>query len=306
MSLKKEIHAELVKEFDEGRGRSKRAFRSMDPDSGPVRGMIFSARTFHSYYNCLKPFADYVESVSPKGRMTSLAEARGYLAQYLEGEMRNAEKSAWTRGVEKCAAVKLFRLTKAESLELPEAPKRRRDDIRRSRGRVASDSHFSSERHRDLEAFFDATGLRRQEARSLTGECLAICTDLRSPFYGQACLHVVNGSKGGRERWAPIVGGEKGIAAVRRFFAGVGDGVLVFHRLCKMDIHSRRENYAAEIVRENTRKRIPKAEAYRCRGERRGEVYDKRAVGLASAALGHSEGRFDVVVTNYLLKRGGK
>ena len=115
----------------------------------------------------------------------------------------------------------------------------------------------------------------------------------RSGYY----LHITSGSKGGRERYAPIIGDKD---LVIRLCKQAGDG-KVFEKIPSgADIHSYRRDYATAIYQQHARplEQLTAKEKYTCRGDRKGEVFDRAAMRITSNALGH--GRIAVIAGHYL------
>ena len=142
-------------------------------------------------------------------------------------------------------------------------------------------------------AFCRATGLRREELQALRGT--ALYQD-RSGYY----LHITSGSKGGRERYAPIIGDKD---LVIRLCKQAGDGKVFEKVPSGADIHSYRRDYATAIYRQHARplEQLTAKEKYYCRGDRKGEVFDRAAMRITSNALGH--GRIEVIAGHYLKER---
>jgi len=68
------------------------------------------------------------------------------------------------------------------------------------------------------------------------------------------------------------------------------------------DIHAYRADYCTSVYQKYTRSldEIPKSERYYCRGDLKGIWYDKNAMAIASAALGHN--RISVIAAHYIRK----
>lgn len=110
-------------------------------------------------------------------------------------------------------------------------------------------------------------------------------------------LHITSGSKGGRERYAPIIGDKD---LVIRLCKQAEDG-KVFEKIPSgADIHSYRRDYATAIYQQHARplEQLTAKEKYYCRGDRKGEVFDRAAMRITSNALGH--GRIAVIAGHYL------
>ena len=155
-----------------------------------------------------------------------------------------------------------------------------------------------------LVLFCLCTGLRKyKELARLRGSALHL-----DPFEGPYLL--VQG-KGGLIRHAPIIGSAENVALVLRLCQEAGDE-LVFSKVPdEVDVHMLRAMYASEIYLRHARpaNRLPREEQYRCRNDYAGIVLDRKAMELASQAIGHK--RLSVIAHSYLwpiLKklRGGK
>lgn len=156
------------------------------------------------------------------------------------------------------------------------------------------DSGFSEEQNADLIDVCRCTGLRREELRQLTGDCLEQIGE------GTYVLHVTRGTKGGRHRTVPLMGEPE---CVRRAVEIIGraGSEKVFGRInSHADIHSYRAQYATGVYNRYARtiEKIPPAERYVCRRDCAGIVLDKRAMRIALEALEHN--RFNVIAERYL------
>ena len=136
---------------------------------------------------------------------------------------------------------------------------RQRVDITRSLNAVKRDRHFSESNHAELVTFCRATGLRRAELKALRGT--ALYQD-NSGYY----LHITSGSKGGRERYAPIIGDKELMirlcrqAGTEKVFEKIPSGA---------DIHSYRRDYATAVYQQHARplEQLNAKEKYYCRGD---------------------------------------
>ena len=115
----------------------------------------------------------------------------------------------------------------------------------------------------------------------------------RSGYY----LYISSGSKGGRERYAPIIGDKDLVICLCK---QAGDGKVFEKVPSGADIHSYRRDYATAIYWQHARplEQLTAKEKYYCRGDRKGEVFDRAAMRIASNALGH--GRIAVIAGHYL------
>ena len=244
--------------------------------------------------------------------------------------------SAWTIQTEAAALNKLFGIDKADP-ERFIPPVRRREDIYRSRGHAVRDKHFSVTNNAELIDFCKGTGCRRNVLQKLEGRDLwsreqmqaEISSLLRqnSATRDQAHLHALQDAldtfpeedhfihhrkdKGGRARFAPIIGPHRD-EIIARFKDRQPDEKVWQHVNSNADIHSYRADYATRLYRTYARDYddIPydkvhpntnikyKSEVYYCRGDEKGRRLDRKAMLIASKALGHN--RVDVIASNYL------
>ena len=112
--------------------------------------------------------------------------------------------------------------------------------------------------------------------------------------------------KGGRLRDCPIISREEGVVeAVIEKIRSTPAGQNVWNKIpSRADIHSYRAEYCKAIYEQHALPiaEIPKSERYYCRGDLNGVVYDKRAMRIASRALGHN--RISVIAGHYLYSGG--
>ena len=114
---------------------------------------------------------------------------------------------------------------------------------------------------------------------------------------GKYYIKVDVGSKGGRYREAPVTGHVNEVVERMRA-AGTGK---VFEKIPNgADIHSYRGDYCTAIYKAHERdpKTINPSERYCCRGDLKGTWYDRRAMKIASEALGHS--RISIIAEHYI------
>lgn len=274
----------LVKQVQDTLDAKLQIGRKKKPDklSGISQNYIYSWETYHSY---LKHCCYFVKWCKENHGCKTIEQCKAYASEWMK---TRENLSVYTQKMEASALVKLYGCT-LEELNIHTAA-RQRKDITRSRNTVKRDRHFSESNHAELVAFCRATGLRRAELKALRGT--ALYQD-RSGYY----LHISSGSKGGRERYAPIIGDKD---LVIRLCQQAGDG-KVFEKIPSgADIHSYRRDYATAIYQQHARplEQLTAKEKYYCRGDRKGEVFDRAAMRIASNALGH--GRIEVIAGHYL------
>ena len=289
-------HQRLEDCFARGKGTSKHADKHSDPEA--VRDKLYMDNTCNQYH---KHWDDYCDSMRRAGYKVNghvprtLEEAAGYMPQYIaELEARPGARpgttfSAWSVRSYFAAAGKVLGLSASDYA----LPQRRRQDITRSRGEAARDQHFSDVNNAALVEFCRATGLRNyKELQQVRG------TDLRDLGDGRYAIHIHG--KGGRWRDAPIYGTPEQVEAVVGRLRAAGEARCWPSVPSCADIHSYRADYAARIYTANARplQEIPPADRYYCRGELKGYCFDRRAMMVASQALGHS--RLNVIAAHYL------
>lgn len=274
----------LVKQVQDTLDAKLQIGRKKKPDkiAGISQNYIYSWETYHSY---LKHCCYFVKWCKENHGCKTIEQCKVYAPEWMK---TREHLSVYTQKMEASALVKLYGCT-LEELNIHTAA-RQRKDITRSRNTVKRDRHFSESNHAELVAFCRATGLRRAELQALRGT--ALYQD-RSGYY----LHITSGSKGGRERYAPIIGDKD---LVIRLCKQAGDGKVFEKVPSGADIHSYRRDYATAIYQQHARplEQLTAKEKYYCRGDRNGEVFDRAAMRIASNALGH--GRIEVIAGHYL------
>lgn len=209
--------------------------------------------------------------------------ATDYLTEYLA-----KRKSANTLSTLR-SALRLFfsRRDLAKSVVLP---KRKRENITRSRRPTARSREFQSANWQPLIRFLDATGLRDAEVKRLQIEDILV----RGPETGGPEVVVKKGrGKGGRPRQVPMLPGHE--EDVLRLRDGRGDPKeLVFPRVpSRIHAQAHRRTYAQAYYKHLSGRELPPAQ-----GRLKRSDYDEAAVLKVSRALGHN--RKDIVLRNYL------
>lgn len=325
--LKQQIYDKLTSMLAIGESKS------YDRAHGTIANKIYSISTYETYIKQCKYFATYVQRQHPE--VKNLKQARKYVPEWLQ--MRCDEGlSAWTIQTEAKALGKLYGITQDDK-DYFTPPQRHRSDIKRSRGTVARDSHFSEENNRELVEFCRGTGLRRRELEGLRGNAYVtrkalqkrldtlsvkgalsdseakIRTMVKDALDFKAIddfLFISNG-KGGRWRVVPIIGDHSN-EIKKKVKSAKPDGKVWEHIPDAADIHGYRADYATAVYKRYAReiKDIPvdgmykginqpkRSEVYCCRKDRAGLQLDRKAMRLCSKALGHN--RISVVADSYL------
>ncbi len=301
---------------------------------GTYRKKIFSHKTYQTYWQHIKYFLKYLQESHPE--VKNLKQARKYTKEWLQ--LRTDQGlSPWTIHME-CAALKKLLGIKKGDPEYFTPPKRRRQDITRSRIARVRDKHFSKTNNDELIRFCKGVGARREGMTKMKGKDLRTrvqieaevkrITDIAKKrplnkqeqtilrinkealLFGKSEYFVCLCEKGGRERISPIVGPDVE-QIVARFKETAPEDKVWLHVNSNADIHGYRSDYANRIYKTYARpiEEIPydrtnragirtQSEVYHCRKDRAGEAFDRRALRLCSISLGHS--REDVCVNNYL------
>ena len=291
---------------------------------GSIQDKIFSRNTYKTYWKHIKYYLSYLKENHPE--CTTLKKARTYVGEWLK--IREEEGlSAWTIQTEAKALGKLFGITPYDR-DYYDPPKRRREDIKRSRLPAERDKHFSEANNHEFICFCKSLGPRASEFEKLKGKDLLRREDIikaeaeagESSRYKKAYkdallfdneyyVHLIG--KGGRERFSPIIG-EYADMTIARMKATPPEEKVWLNVPSNADTHSYRAEYATSIYRKYARDidTIPKdkvnkgtgkmyqSEVYVCRKDEKGKKLDKRAMLMASKALGHN--RIDIVANNYI------
>lgn len=287
----------------EGFGRSKKQDKAL----GLTDRYIYSFTTMRAYLKHCHYFIDWCQKNAEIRRILgrkprTLGECRPYVSNWLNSR-EEAGLSAYTIKLEHSALCKLY----GESLAI-QTKATRRADIKRSRGAVARDAHFSETANADLVNACRHVGFRRSELVKCKPDDL-LYNDAVDQWY------VLIKGKGGRYRLAPVLDNDQRTLDYIRTLNGHNK----VHSAA--DIHSYRADYATSIYNahkgdlnalkgqkinytEITGKRRPdgseivKSAVYRCRDDRKGVVLDRYAMLKASEALGHN--RESVVGEHYI------
>ncbi len=267
-----------AKEIAEAAGESTWAFST---------GRIHSFKTRTVYQAHVVRFVRWARSIHQVKNLAQLdPRAEALATEWLQAQLAEG-KSPYTLQAER-AALRLFfgNRTLAQDVAIP---RRTREHITRSRGPAAHDRHIQLANWQPLIRFLQATGLRRNELRTLRDQDI-IRDDLE--YLDEVVVKVRNG-KGGKARTVPVLPGRE--ADVRAVLSGSDPEALVFSRIPKhLDVHSYRREYAQALYQHYAPGRgLPPAQ-----GRLKPRDYDRDAAQRVSWALGHN--RIDVVIRHYL------
>lgn len=248
---------------------------------GTAQDGIYSWSTFRTYMKELNYFTHYCKQ---QHGCRTLDECKPFAAEWLQSR---AGLSPYTQKLDAAALRKLY-----QGIELPETAARKRENISRSRSTASRDANFKPEHHQELIRFCRSTGLRRSELEHLRGSQLYLDDD------GSAYL-LIKG-KGGRVREAPIVGAYEDVQAVINRCLSAGNDLVWGKVNTNADIHSYRADYCHTVYDLFARdlEQLSKNERYYCQGDRKGTIFDRRAMLEVSKALGHN--RINVIASHYL------
>lgn len=261
----------------------KQSISKQDYINETLRNRIYS---YNSYETYAKHNTYFLKWVKENYHCRVLAQCKEYVNEWLQLRMDEG-KSAYTIDTEKAGLAKLFQCSSKEFID---TPKRSREHITRSRGRSTMDYGFSLKNNAEIINFCRSTGLRRSELASLKPEQLKQVGDN---------YYLIIEGKGGRIREAPIIGGD--IDMVVGKIKGTPEGEKVWQKIpSHMDVHSYRSDYATALYKayERNMNDIPMSEKYYCRADRKGIVFDKKAMAYVTEALGHS--RLEVIARHYI------
>lgn len=321
------MRLEKMKSF----GESKKAAKA----DGTMKDKIFSVSTYKNYIKHVKYFIHYIERNHPE--CTTLKAAKKYVKEWLQLRTEQVNEhgehlSAWTIQLEAAALNKLYQIDVADVGRF-QPPKRKKEDIKRSRGTKAYDRHFSKLKNEELIHFCQGCGFRRNVLEKLKGsdlmersdveealskakkendqKMIKACTDALTTFSDKEYFILHRQDKGGKSRVSPIVGPHM-MDVVERM-RSTPPGQRVWGHVSKAcDVHGYRSDYATMLYRQyarpieqlDYRKKILcadgkyRSELYACRGDEVGKKLDRAAIHVISIALGHN--REDTAIASYV------
>lgn len=246
-----------------------------------TKDKIYSYSTLRTYMKHANYFTKYCKT---NYNCKSLDQCEKYVDEWLA---TRTNLSAYTQKLEVAALAKLYGKTAAD---FNQTSRRERQNITRSRNKTDMDKHFSFKNNKEFIDFCKSTGLRRAEITALKGSDLV---RIDNKYY----IHVVRGTKGGKERYTLII---NHIDMVVDMMQRAGEN-KVFERVpTKADIHSYRSDYATTLYNQIARpvEGLSKEELYICKKDRKGDIFDKSAMLYVSKNLGHN--RISVIAGHYL------
>lgn len=296
-SLTKQIQDNLDKKLaiSVSKDLDKQLGRELNGDSRSITmGKIYSWESYRTDMKNANYFARYCKE---NYNCRTIDQCRPYVNEWIQKQIDDGLSPS----TQKTRANALAKLYGCSTKDFIKTQVRHRRDITRSRGVKVRDKHFSEKKNADLVSFCRSTGLRRAELKALTGDKLVYKAS-EDKYY----IKVNSGSKGGRPRLAPIIGDVKSVVEKMN---NAGSEKVFKKVLQGADIHSYRADYATSFYKEIAKpveelncnlgvKGGNTGDAYVCRGELKGVIYDRGAMKVVSEALGHN--RISVIASNYL------
>lgn len=323
-------HEQLVTMLALGESRKEGKLKEENLDK------IYSKSTYKTYKKHINLFVRWVKEKHPE--CTTLKAAKKYVNEWLQEVADRPDISASTIHTKAKALGKLYDI-RPDDPNYFAPPKRRREDIKRSRVDAVRDKHFSVRNNDEFIKFCRGVGGRRSAIGRLTADDLWTRDDMEAEikiassgvgisssdgdkniianikealatFPNQDYfVHFVK-DKGGRSRFAPIIGKNKQ-QIIERFTNTLPGKKVWEHVPTNADIHSFRADYATLLYKMCARdiKDIPKDEKvkvgdkyksaiYVCRKDEAKKKLDRAAMLKCSKALGHN--RESVVADHYL------
>lgn len=323
-------HEQLVTMLALGESRKEGKLKEENLDK------IYSKSTYKTYKKHINLFVRWVKENHPE--CTTLKAARKHVNEWLQEIADRPDISASTIHTKAKALGKLYDI-RPDDPNYFAPPKRRREDIKRSRVDAVRDKHFSVRNNDEFIKFCRGVGGRRSAIGRLTADDLWTRDDMEAELKIASSgvgvstndndrniisnikdaltmfpdqdyfIHFVK-DKGGRSRFAPIIGKNKRQIVERMMNTLPGHKVWE-HVPTNADIHSFRADYATLLYKMYARDvdKIPKGEKIRvgtkykssiyiCRKDEAKKKLDRVAMLKCSKALGHN--RESVVADHYL------
>lgn len=254
-----------------------------DKKLGITAAHIYSWSTYRTY---LKHGCYFTKWIKSTYGCKTLEDGRTYINEYLQKRI-DEKISPYTQKLEAAALAKIYGCSTNDFIK---TETRYRAEITRSRGTKIRDKHFSEEKNKDFVDFCKATGLRRAELQNLKGNQLTYDETTKTH-------NLIVVGKGGRMRECPILSPE----AVERI-RSAGNNHVWDKIPSGADIHSYRADYCTSLYSLYARSKadIPISDRYCCRKDLKGIWYDKKAMEIATKALGHN--RISVIAGHYIRK----
>lgn len=305
---------------------------------GSFKNYIFSWGTYRAYLKQSCIFLRWCKSQPTDPRIghkpRTIEEGRRFATAWLQHSADTL--SPYTAAMRVSALAKLFGCDSKDFNTMLKP--RKRGKIKRSRCSVKDDAHFSEARHAELVAFCRSTGLRRSELEALCGNALIYCEGKPylhitsatkggrpriSPIIGtdeEIEAVVARMRKAGAGKVWGKVSSHADIHSYRADYA-----TRLYRQIARPTSVLQKERlliYKNRIIGSYTcSDGLPNSDSfpqycengkvkpgyrdvparYTCRNDLAGTVYDRRAMFVVSAALGHN--RESIVAGHYLMLR---
>ena len=250
---------------------------------------IYSVKTYETYTRQCLQFTAWCKD---RHSCRTLQECQPYIIEYLQEYAEG--KSPSSIHTAKYALQKLYdALQHGYKIEFTH-DRRERSRITKNRGGIESVQDFNEKKHLDLLTFAASCGLRRHELLNLRYQDVA----------PDGAAVTVQSGKGGKTRTAQVLPENR--SAILARLSRLPEPDPAAHIWTPAEIPSRtpihrcRRIYAQTLYKALARdpKDIPPEDRYICRKDKRGVIYDRRAMLQTSQALGHN--RLDVIAISYL------
>jgi hypothetical protein len=270
-------HQKRSKAKDEARARGEPLFAFTD-------GKIHAFESRNNYQKIVMRFIDWVRDQHNIRDLSHIDEQADELASLYLLERIAQSKSAWTLSTERSALRMFFQdRTLTDTIELP---KRRREDIKRSRHPAKRDGHINLDNWRHVINFCLACGLRREELRDL------YVYEIYPRRKDERLVVKVRHGKGGKDREVPVFPGRE--QAVYSQVEHRDPDEHVFSKISGLlDIHSYRRQFAQELYEHLSGRPLPPLE-----GRLQSADLDRDAALRVSRCLGHN--RIDIIFGHYI------
>ena len=270
-------HQKRSEAKDEARTRGESLFAFSD-------GKIHAFESRNNYQKIVMRFIDWVRDQHHIRDLARIDEQDDELASLYLLERIEQGKSAWTLQTER-SALRLF-FQDGQLTDSVDLPKRRREDIKRSRQPAVRDTHINLDNWHHVIDFCLGFGLRREELRDLyVREVYSRRSD------GHLIVKVRHG-KGGKDREVPVFPGRE--PAILSQVTNRHPDEHVFSRISSLlDIHSYRRRFAQELYEHLSGKPLPPLE-----GRLQSKELDRAAALSVSRHLGHN--RIDIIFGHYI------
>ena len=246
-------------------GDSKRLDKLENPEEFARK--IYSFSTYQTYFKHIKYFIKWLQREHPE--VKTLKKAEKFVPEWLQTRVDKG-LSAWTIQTEEAALNKLYGI-KIDNENRFQPPKRRKENIMRSRGVKKRDAHFSGAANEELVNFCKACGFRRNVLERLTGsdlydrakaetalseaqkagdEALATALSVGLKIFPEQDYFILHRrDKGGKTRLSPIVGPHKN-QVIQRMKATPKDEKVWQYVNTNLDVHGYRSDYATFLYKQ--------------------------------------------------------